>query len=74
MWTTGAAKVIGWSDVGSLSPGNQADVLIVDRDPMRCDIDDLADTKVLRTMLGGRTVYDSGDLSAPSDESTAVTP
>lgn len=72
MWTTGAAKVIGWSDVGALAPGNQADVLIVDRDPLRCDIDDLADTKVLRTMLGGRTVHDSGDLSSPSDEPTAV--
>ncbi|MEW1616184.1 MULTISPECIES: amidohydrolase family protein [unclassified Streptomyces] len=68
MWTTGAAKVIGWPDIGSLAPRNQADVLIIDRDPLRCPTEDLADTKVLRTMLGGRTVYDSGDLAAPADD------
>ncbi|MET8423330.1 amidohydrolase family protein [Nocardia sp. NPDC004860] len=67
MWTTGAAKVLGWPGIGSLAPGNHADVVIVDRDPVTCPIDDLRDTKVLRTYLGGTAVHDSGDLAAAAE-------
>ncbi|TQK70977.1 amidohydrolase [Nocardioides sp. SLBN-35] len=64
MWTSGAASVIGWDEVGSLAPGKHADVVVVDRDPLTCDIDDLRDTRVLRTYLGGEIVHDSKELTA----------
>jgi len=40
----------------------QRDVLVVDRDPLTCALDDLPATRVLRTVVGGRTVYDGGAL------------
>ena len=62
MWTRDAARVLGWEGVGTLEPGAHADLIIVDRDPATCDASALADTCVMRTVLGGRTVYDSGDV------------
>jgi predicted amidohydrolase YtcJ len=62
MWTRDAARVLGWQDVGTLRPGSHADLIVVDRDPLNCDVDALPGTEVLRTFLGGNTVYDSGAL------------
>lgn len=62
MWTREAAKVLRWPHMGSLAIGNHADIVIVDRDPLSCGIDDLPDTEVLRTILGGHTVFDAGKL------------
>ncbi|MEZ6062562.1 MAG: amidohydrolase [Planctomycetaceae bacterium] len=42
---------------GSLEPGKLADFIIVDRDVLTCSVDELRDTKVLETWLGGRRVY-----------------
>ena len=42
---------------GSLEPGKLADLIIIDRDILTCPEDDIKDTKVLRTILGGKTVY-----------------
>ncbi|CAM3778774.1 amidohydrolase [Tsukamurella ocularis] len=68
MWTTGAAAVLDWPEIGSLAAGKHADVILVDRDPSTCPIDELAGTRVLRTYLGGETVHDSGELAAPARE------
>jgi len=62
MWTRDAASVLGWPGIGTLTPGNFADVIIVDRNPLTCDLDALPDTQVLRTFLSGAVVYDSGAL------------
>lgn len=62
MWTCDAARVLRWDGIGTLAPGNHADMIIVDRDPMTCDLGELPSTRVLRTVLGGQGVYDSGDL------------
>jgi predicted amidohydrolase YtcJ len=35
---------------------------VLDRDPIACRIDEIAETKVLRTVHAGETVYDSGAL------------
>jgi hypothetical protein len=42
---------------GSIEPGKLADMIIIDRDILTCPEDDVRDTKVLRTILGGKTVY-----------------
>jgi predicted amidohydrolase YtcJ len=62
MWTRDAARVLQWQGIGTLAPGDHADLVVVDRDPLTCALDDLAGTRVLRTVLGGRTVYDAAAL------------
>ena len=62
MWTTTAGRVLGWDGVGTLAPGSHADLIVVDRDPIDCPLDALPATRVLRTVVGGRTVYDAGGL------------
>jgi predicted amidohydrolase YtcJ len=62
MWTRDAARVLRWDDVGTLAPGNHADLIVVDRDPMTAAVEDLPATRVLRTVLGGRVVHDTGAL------------
>jgi predicted amidohydrolase YtcJ len=57
MWTRRAGQVLHWPGVGTLEPGSFADVAIVDRDPLSCSLEDLPQTKVLRTLLGGVPVY-----------------
>ena len=42
---------------GSIEPGKLADLIVIDRDIMECPEDDIKDTKVLMTILGGKTVY-----------------
>jgi predicted amidohydrolase YtcJ len=63
MWTGAAADVLGWPDIGRLLPGHQADLLIVDRDPVRCPLAELPSTRVRATLLGGRVVHDTGFFS-----------
>ncbi len=62
MWTRDAARVLGWEWVGTLRPGSHADLIVVDRNPLTCDVDALPKTQVLHTVFGGRTVYDCGAL------------
>jgi len=49
--------------IGSIAPGKQADLVLVDRDVMTAPVEELRDTKVLWTMVGGKTVW-----SAPIPE------
>jgi predicted amidohydrolase YtcJ len=62
MWTRNAARLLQWNDIGSLQPGYHADLIVVDRDPLTCMVDELGGTRVLRTMFAGRAVYDAGVL------------
>jgi hypothetical protein len=43
--------------IGSLAPGMQADLVLVDRDVLTVSPEELKDTKVLWTMVSGATVY-----------------
>ena len=43
--------------IGSLAPGMQADLVLLDRDILTISPEELKDTKVVWTMLGGVTVY-----------------
>jgi hypothetical protein len=62
MWTRDAARALGWPGVGTLTQGSYGDLIIVDRDPLTCRLADLPRTRVLRTVLAGRTVWDAGAL------------
>jgi predicted amidohydrolase YtcJ len=42
---------------GRLAPGQLADLVVLDRDPVTCTPEELADVRVLATMLGGRWVH-----------------
>ncbi len=44
---------------GSLEAGKLADMVIIDRDILTCPEDDIKDTKVLTTYLGGEVVYEA---------------
>ncbi|MCX6642415.1 MAG: amidohydrolase [Candidatus Bathyarchaeota archaeon] len=58
MYTTnGAYLTFEEKTKGSLEPGKLADMIIIDRDILTCPIDNIRDTKIIRTILGGRTVY-----------------
>ncbi|MBI4595718.1 MAG: amidohydrolase family protein, partial [Candidatus Tectomicrobia bacterium] len=58
MWTTEGAKVMQWSDIGSLAVGHHGDLIVIDRDPYTCAVEELGGTRVLRTVLAGRTIYE----------------
>ena len=48
------------SSIGTITPGKQADLVLVDRDVLTISSEELKDTKVLWTMFGGKVVYRAG--------------
>jgi predicted amidohydrolase YtcJ len=44
-------------EVGSLSPGKYADFIVLERDPREAEPDELAQNRVLLTVVGGRAEY-----------------
>ena len=57
-YTINGAEQLGISDVtGSITPGKSADFVIVDRDLMKCSLEELQDTRVLETYFAGREVF-----------------
>ena len=45
--------------LGSLSPGKYADFVVLDRDIMRAPADEILDTRVVATFVGGTPVYEA---------------
>ena len=50
------------SYIGSLEVGKFADLIVLDRDVATIPPDRISGTRVLRTVVGGRVVYNSGEL------------
>jgi predicted amidohydrolase YtcJ len=56
-YTTNNAYIAGLDDqVGSLEAGKLADLIVLDRDLLTCPLDEIRETKVTATYLGGRPV------------------
>ncbi|WP_342244409.1 amidohydrolase [Pseudomonas sp. OTU5201] len=59
-YTLNAARTIGLDkQIGSLTPGKQADFIMLDRDVLSVPDKDLAETRVLKTWFAGREVFDA---------------
>jgi predicted amidohydrolase YtcJ len=53
---------------GSIEVGKFADLVVLDRDYLTVPIEEIANTKVLLTMVGGRIVHAAGPYLALQDE------
>ncbi len=59
LYTRGAAAALGTTaDEGTLEVGKRANLAVLDRDPLACPVDDLADIRVLRTYVDGVLVFE----------------
>src|SRR5256884_1952161 len=59
-YTRNSARAMNEQDIiGSVTPGKQADLVLLDRDVLTVPAEELKDTKVIWTMVGGKTVYHS---------------
>lgn len=63
--TMGTAGQLGLAGkIGSITPGKYADMIVVDRNPARRNPEGVWKTRVLRTIVGGKTVYRPGKRAA----------
>jgi predicted amidohydrolase YtcJ len=59
-YTINAARAMREQDrIGSIAPGKQADFVLLDRDVLTVSAEEARDTKILWTIVGGKTVYGS---------------
>ena len=64
-YTSGAAYAeFEERDKGLLQPGMLADFVVLDRDLTQVSPEEILKTKVLRTVVGGKIVYDSQATAA----------
>jgi predicted amidohydrolase YtcJ len=60
-----AAQIHHERDVGSLEAGKQADLVVLSQNLFRVPTEQISETRVLLTMMGGRVVFDDGSLARP---------
>jgi predicted amidohydrolase YtcJ len=59
-YTRNSARAMNLQDIlGSIAPGKQADLVLVDRDVLTVPAEELRAAKVLWTMVGGKIEYRS---------------
>ncbi|GAB3305153.1 amidohydrolase [Pseudoclavibacter terrae] len=56
-YTRDAARATGSLDTGSLAPGRLADLAVLDRSPLTSTPDELSETQVLTTLVGGEPTH-----------------
>jgi predicted amidohydrolase YtcJ len=57
MTVNGAYEYFEEDSKGTLAPGKLADLVILDRNPLKIDRMEIKDIKVVETIKEGRTVY-----------------
>jgi predicted amidohydrolase YtcJ len=58
IYTINGAKTLFWEDnLGSIEEGKLADLVVLNSDILTCPLDEIRDTQVLKTMLGGKVIY-----------------
>ncbi len=64
--TIDAAYELHEEDVtGSIEVGKLADLIVLDRDPLKIPVQDIANVKVTETVVGGVTVYEARSRAIP---------
>jgi len=67
-YTINAAKALRLEDrIGSLAPGKQADLILLDRDIFTVSDAELFDTRVLQTWFAGKPVHQAGATTAHAE-------
>ncbi len=56
-YTRNSARAMNLDSIGSIAPGKRADLILLDRDVLTVSPEQMRDTKVLWTMVAGKTVY-----------------
>jgi predicted amidohydrolase YtcJ len=59
----------GDAEIGSLEVGKLADLIVLDRDLFAIPAEEIADIRVLLTVVGGREVYRSAEFHSPGEAS-----
>lgn len=57
LYTRTAQEISGIPNIGQLTPGYQADFIILDQDILEMDSDKIDEIKVIETYMGGKLVY-----------------
>lgn len=70
-YTTGAAAALGVSDeVGSLSPGKRADLVVLSANPLQVAAHELSQIEVMQTWVHGRLAYESPHANTVNPQTT----
>jgi len=56
-YTRNSAHAMNLDSIGSIAPGKRADLILLDRDVFTVSPEAMRDTKILWTMVAGKTVY-----------------
>ena len=56
-YTRNSARAMNLDSIGTIAPGKSADLILLDRDVLTVSPEQMRDTKVLWTMVAGKTVY-----------------
>lgn len=63
----GAYALHAENRIGSLEPGKLADLIVLERNFLQAPESTLAENRVLLTLLGGSTIFDSGEIHAKNE-------
>ncbi|MGA8762713.1 MAG: amidohydrolase [Candidatus Sulfotelmatobacter sp.] len=56
-YTRNSARAMNLDSIGTIAPGKRADLVLLDRDVLTISPEEMRDTKVVWTMVAGKTVY-----------------
>ena len=56
-YTRNSARAMNMDSIGTIAPGKHADLVLLDRDVLTVSPEEMRDTKVVWTMVAGKTVY-----------------